>query len=52
MVDPNFIDFENEDDEDFDGDVMDEDYTGDEIDHPNFGNRWTDWNSDPDEYLE
>jgi hypothetical protein len=51
MVDPNFIDFENEDDEDFDGDVMDEDYTGDEIDHPNFGNRWTDWNSDPDEYL-
>jgi len=52
MVDPSLIDFENDDDEDFDGDVADEEYTGEETDHPNFGNRWTDWNSDPDEYFE
>ena len=28
-----------------------EDYTGDDKNHPDFGNRLTDWSSDTDEYL-
>ena len=33
--------------------VNDHKYTGDDKDDPNYGNRWTDWNPDPnnDEYL-
>ena len=27
-------------------------YTGDEKDRPDFGNRWTDWPVDLDDYLE
>ncbi len=40
------IDFFNEE-------INEDEYTGDEKDHPNFGNRWTDWNPDPldGEYL-
>lgn len=29
-----------------------DEYTGDEKDHPNFGNRWTDWDIDPNDYLQ
>jgi len=32
-------------------DSMSDEYTGDEIDHPNFGNRWTDWENNPFDYL-
>ena len=28
-----------------------EEYTGDDENHPDFGNRLTDWSSDIDEYL-
>tara|TARA_R100000008_G_scaffold86520_1_gene79953 strand:- start:1489 stop:2109 length:621 start_codon:yes stop_codon:yes gene_type:complete len=27
-------------------------YTGDEIDREDFGDKWTDWSSDPEDYLE
>jgi len=32
-------------------DKMSDEYTGDEIDHPNYGNRWTDWDNNPFDYL-
>ena len=32
-------------------DSMSDEYTGDEVDHPNFGNRWTDWENNPFDYL-
>ena len=37
----------------FNEEINEEKYTGDEEDHPNYGNRWTDWNPDPldEDYL-
>ena len=37
----------------FHEEVNDHKYTGDDTNDPNYGNRWTDWNPDPnnDEYL-
>lgn len=39
---------------DFYEEINDHVYTGDDINHPDYGNRWTDWNPDPrsDEYEE
>jgi len=37
--------------EGMDQEVPSEEYTGDETDHPNFGNRWTDWDNNPFDYL-
>ena len=27
-------------------------YTGDDVNHPDYGNRWTDWDSDLTDFLE
>ena len=31
--------------------VNEDQYTGDDTNHPDYGNRWTDWDTDLDSYI-
>ena len=45
------IDDDDDDIDDFYEEVNDHKYTGDQNkDDPNYGNRWTDWNPDPNDH--
>ena len=31
--------------------INEDEYTGDDVNHPDYGNRWTDWDSDISDYF-
>lgn len=49
----NLLDEDDSDIDHFYKEISENNYTGDQTEDPNFGNRWTDWNPDPndDDYL-